>query len=114
MLVGLPIVMHGGWPVLLMGVASIVAAWAYMGGPRPIAYTPFGELTVFVFFGLIAAVGSYYIQTGTLSPSAWLAGCAIGAIAAAQYIRKMRRAIALLRNVPSMRMRGVSTSARGR
>jgi len=83
MLVGLPIVMHGGWPVLLMGVASIVAAWAYMGGPRPIAYTPFGELTVFVFFGLIAAVGSYYIQTGTLSPSAWLAGCAIGAIAAA-------------------------------
>ena len=83
MLVGLPIVMHGGWPVLLMGVASIVAAWAYMGGPRPIAYTPFGELTVFVFFGLIAAVGSYYIQTGALSPSAWLAGCAIGAIAAA-------------------------------
>jgi 1,4-dihydroxy-2-naphthoate octaprenyltransferase len=82
-LVGLPIVFHGGWPVLLMGVASIVAAWAYMGGPRPIAYTPFGELTVFVFFGLIAAVGSYYIQTGTLSPSAWLAGCAIGSIAAA-------------------------------
>jgi 1,4-dihydroxy-2-naphthoate polyprenyltransferase len=83
MLVGLPIVVHGGWPVLLMGVASIVAAWAYMGGPRPIAYTPFGELTVFVFFGLIAAVGSYYIQTGTLSPGAWLAGCAIGSIAAA-------------------------------
>jgi 1,4-dihydroxy-2-naphthoate octaprenyltransferase len=73
MLVGLPIVLHGGWPVLLMGVTSIIAAWAYMGGPRPIAYTPFGELTVFVFFGLIAAVGSYYIQTGTLAPSAWLA-----------------------------------------
>lgn len=82
-LVGLPIVMHGGWPVLLMGVTSIVAAWAYMGGPRPIAYTPFGELTVFVFFGLIAAVGSYFIQTFTLSPSAWLAGSAIGLIAAA-------------------------------
>lgn len=82
-LVGLPIVAHGGWPVLLMGVTSIIAAWAYMGGPRPIAYTPFGEVTVFVFFGLIAAVGSYYIQTGDLSPSAWLAGCAIGGIAAA-------------------------------
>ncbi|MGB2817771.1 MAG: 1,4-dihydroxy-2-naphthoate octaprenyltransferase [Burkholderiaceae bacterium] len=82
-LVGLPIVLHGGWPVLLMGLTSIIAAWAYMGGPRPIAYTPFGELTVFVFFGLIAAVGSYYIQTGSLGPSAWLTGCAIGLIAAA-------------------------------
>ena len=71
------------WPVLLMGVASIIAAWAYMGGPRPIAYTPFGELTVFVFFGLIAAVGSYYIQTGTLGTSAWVTGSAIGLIAAA-------------------------------
>jgi 1,4-dihydroxy-2-naphthoate octaprenyltransferase len=82
-LTGLPLVLHGGWPVLLMGLASIVAAWGYMGGPRPIAYTPFGELTVFVFFGLIAAVGSYYLQTGGLAPSAWLAGCAIGLIAAA-------------------------------
>jgi 1,4-dihydroxy-2-naphthoate octaprenyltransferase len=54
-----------------------------MGGPRPIAYTPFGELTVFVFFGLIAAVGSYYIQTGTLGTSAWVTGSAIGLIAAA-------------------------------
>jgi 1,4-dihydroxy-2-naphthoate octaprenyltransferase len=82
-LAGLPLVLHGGWPVLLMGLASMIAAWAYMGGPRPIAYTPFGELTVFVFFGLIAAVGSYYIQTGTLTPSAWIAGGAIGLIAAA-------------------------------
>ena len=81
--VGLPLVVHGGWPVLLMGVASIVAALAYMGGPRPIAYTPLGELTVFVFFGLIAAVGSYYLQTGEVSRSAWLAGSSIGLIAAA-------------------------------
>lgn len=83
MLVGLPLVMHGGWPVMLMGVASIVAALAYMGGPRPIAYTPLGELTVFVFFGLIAAVGSYYLQTGEVTRSAWLAGASIGLIAAA-------------------------------
>jgi 1,4-dihydroxy-2-naphthoate octaprenyltransferase len=82
-LVGLPLVIHGGWPVLLMGVASIFAAWSYMGGPRPIAYTPLGELTVFVFFGLIAAAGSYYLQTGAWAPSAWVAGTAIGLIAAA-------------------------------
>jgi 1,4-dihydroxy-2-naphthoate octaprenyltransferase len=81
-LAGLPLVVHGGWPVLLMGLTSMFAAWGYMGGPRPIAYTPFGELTVFVFFGLVAAVGSYYIQTGTLAPSAWLAGASIGLIAA--------------------------------
>lgn len=83
MLVGLPLVVHSGWPVLLMGIASIVAALAYMGGPRPIAYTPYGELTVFVFFGLIAAVGSYFLQTGEVTRSAWLAGAAIGLIAAA-------------------------------
>jgi 1,4-dihydroxy-2-naphthoate octaprenyltransferase len=82
-LVGLPLVVHGGWPVLLMGVASIVAALAYMGGPRPIAYTPLGELTVFVFFGLIAAVGSYYLQTAEVTRSAWMAGASIGLIAAA-------------------------------
>lgn len=80
---GVPLVLHGGWLILLMGVTSIVAAWAYMGGPRPIAYTPYGELTVFVFFGLIAAVGSYYLQTGDLAPGAWVAGCSIGLIAAA-------------------------------
>lgn len=83
LLVGLPLVVHSGWPVLLMGIASIIAALAYMGGPRPIAYTPYGELTVFVFFGLIAAVGSYYLQTGAATRSAWLAGAAIGLIAAA-------------------------------
>lgn len=83
LLIGVPLVLHGGWPVLLMGLASIIAAWGYMGGPRPIAYTPLGELTVFVFFGLIAAVGSYYLQTGAMAPSAWAAGCAIGLIAAA-------------------------------
>jgi len=83
LLVGLPLVVHSGWPVLLMGIASIIAALAYMGGPRPIAYTPYGELTVFVFFGLIAAVGSYFLQTGVVTRSAWLAGAAIGLIAAA-------------------------------
>jgi 1,4-dihydroxy-2-naphthoate octaprenyltransferase len=83
MLVGVPLVLHGGWPVLLMGVASVIAAWGYMGGPRPIAYSPLGEATVFVFFGLIAAVGSYYLQTGAMAPTAWAAGCAIGLIAAA-------------------------------
>ena len=83
LVIGLPLVLHGGWPVLAMGLASIVAAWSYMGGPRPIAYTPLGESTVFVFFGLIATAGSYYLQTDSLGPTAWIAGAAIGFIAAA-------------------------------
>jgi 1,4-dihydroxy-2-naphthoate polyprenyltransferase len=69
---------------MLMGLASILAALAYMGGPRPIAYTPLGELTVLVFFGFIAVVGTDYALTGTASdPALWLAGAALGGIAAA-------------------------------
>lgn len=83
LMVGLPIVMRSGWPAALMGIASIMAALGYMGGPRPIAFTPVGELTVFVFFGLTAVVGSYYVQTGAVSVAATLGAIGIGALAAA-------------------------------
>ena len=85
--VGLPRATANGW--LSVGAvkraiaAAIVAAWAYMGGPRPIAYTPFGEFTVFVFFGLVAVGGTYYVQAGTIVIEALLTGAAIGAVAAA-------------------------------
>jgi 1,4-dihydroxy-2-naphthoate octaprenyltransferase len=81
--VALPLVLRGGWPIVLIGLASTLAAYGYMGGPRPIAYTPFGELTVFVFFGLTAVCGSYYVQAGEVGAAAWLAGIAIGSHAAA-------------------------------
>ncbi len=81
--VGAPIIARAGWPAALMGGASILAAIGYMGGPRPIAFTPLGELTVFVFFGLVAVMGSYYVQTGGLSLGAVLAALAVGALAAA-------------------------------
>ena len=60
---GLLLVLQRGWPVLAIGAASLLAALAYMGGPRPIAYTPFGELTVFVFFGLVAVMGTDWMLT---------------------------------------------------
>lgn len=82
-LIGLPLVMRGGLPVLALGAASILAALSYMGGPRPIAYTPLGELTVFVFFGLAAVAGSHYVFTGGVGTLAWLAAVAVGAHAAA-------------------------------
>ncbi len=75
------LVYFGGWGFALIGIASIIAAYAYMGGPKPIAYTPFGELTVLIFFGLTAVCGSYYLQALTLSANAVLLGFALGAIA---------------------------------
>lgn len=83
-LIGLPLVIERGLPVLAIGLASILAAYAYMGGPKPIAYTPFGELTVMVFFGLVAMVGTDYALTGSAQdPVIWLAGAALGGIATA-------------------------------
>ena len=72
-----------GWPVLAIGVASLAAALAYMGGPRPIAYTPLGELTVFVFFGVVAVPGTEWVLTGGIGLPSLIAGAAIGSLAAA-------------------------------
>jgi 1,4-dihydroxy-2-naphthoate octaprenyltransferase len=80
---GLLLVIWRGWPVLLIGVASLAAALAYMGGPRPIAYTPLGELTVFVFFGLVAVMGTDWLLTGGVSVVSALAAGAIGSLSAA-------------------------------
>lgn len=81
--VALPLMIRGGWPIVLTSVTSTLAAYGYMGGPRPLAYTPFGELTVFVFFGLVAVCGTYYVQAGGIVAAAWISGIAIGAHAAA-------------------------------
>ncbi|MDO5530425.1 1,4-dihydroxy-2-naphthoate octaprenyltransferase [Sutterella sp.] len=75
------LIYFGGWVFALVGLASVLAAYCYMGGPKPIAYTPFGELLVLVFFGLTAVCGTYYLQTGTLSAAAVLLGAGLGAIA---------------------------------
>ena len=94
LLLGLPLVLLRGLPVLLMGVASIVAALAYMGGPRPIAYTPIGELTVFVFFGLVAVGGTEFALTGSATPATWLAAMAMGGLASAALALNNHRDIA--------------------
>jgi 1,4-dihydroxy-2-naphthoate octaprenyltransferase len=82
-IIALPLMIRGGWPIVLTSVSSTIAAWAYMGGPRPIAYTPWGEAVVFVFFGLVAVLGAYFVQTGSIVPAAWVAAAAIGLHAAA-------------------------------
>jgi 1,4-dihydroxy-2-naphthoate octaprenyltransferase len=54
------------WWLILVGVVSIAAGWFYTGGPRPYGYAGYGEVFVFVFFGLVATVGSAFVQTGRL------------------------------------------------
>jgi 1,4-dihydroxy-2-naphthoate octaprenyltransferase len=80
---GLLLVAYRGWPVLLIGSISLLAALAYMGGPKPIAYTPFGELTVFLFFGIVAVIGTDWVLTGGGGFVTVLAAAAIGCLAAA-------------------------------
>lgn len=80
---GIYLVAHGGWPIVAIGLASLAAGWSYTSGPRPIAYGPLGEIFVFVFFGLVAVGGSYYLQTLSLSAPALLAAALVGLHAAA-------------------------------
>src|SRR5207302_6053894 len=53
-LCGIPLIVRGGWPILVIGVVSIIAAYAYTGGPFPLAYHGLGELFVLIFFGFVA------------------------------------------------------------
>ena len=80
-LFGIPLILHGGWPLLVIGVSSIVAAYAYTGGPYPLAYHGLGELFVLVFFGLVAVGGTYFVLTLRYSAAAALAGIAAGSLA---------------------------------
>ena len=80
---GIYLVGVGGWPILAVGLAALAAGWAYSGGPRPISHTPFGEVCVLTFFGVVAVVGSYWLQAGRLALPALLGGAAVGSIAAA-------------------------------
>jgi 1,4-dihydroxy-2-naphthoate octaprenyltransferase len=82
-LLGLLLVLRGGWPIFALGVAAIAAGYAYTSGPRPIAYRPYGELYVLVFFGIAAVAGTYYLQTLSLAGQAITLGLALGLPAAA-------------------------------
>jgi 1,4-dihydroxy-2-naphthoate octaprenyltransferase len=82
-LVGLYLVAVGGWPILLIGVAAIAAALAYTGGPFPFGYYGLGEFFVFLFFGVAAVCGTYYVQTLTLTSAVVTASFAVGALVTA-------------------------------
>jgi 1,4-dihydroxy-2-naphthoate polyprenyltransferase len=71
--IGLYLISVGGWPILVVGVAAIVASVAYSGGPFPLSANGLGDLFVFIFFGLAAVVGTYYVQALAVTPLVWLA-----------------------------------------
>ena len=61
----------GGWPIIIIGIAAIISAIAYTGGPFPLGYYGLGDVFVFIFFGLASVAGTYYVQAGSVSPAAW-------------------------------------------
>lgn len=71
------------WWLLLVGALAITAAWFYTGGRRPYGYAGFGEIAVFLFFGVAATAGTSYVIAGTVTAEGWLCSVAIGCIAAA-------------------------------
>lgn len=83
LLIGLYLIDIGGWPIAAIGVASLICAVAYTGGPLPLAYVGLGDVFVFVFFGLAAVGGTCFVQLLHVPPSAWFAGAAIGLLATA-------------------------------
>lgn len=78
LLPGFYLAARGGWPVAVIGAASIIAALAYSGGPYPLASHALGELFVFIFFGLVAVCGTYYVQALRLTPLAPVMGAMVG------------------------------------
>jgi len=79
--VGLTLLNFGGWPLLVIGVSSIVCGIAYTGGPYPLGYNGLGDLFVFIFFGLVAVCATYFVQAGEVNSSAIICAVGIGLLA---------------------------------
>jgi len=91
--------------LILVGIISVLAAWGYTGGKRPYGYLGFGEFSVFVFFGLVATIGSYYVQTQQVNWQIVLLSSPIGSLSCAILV------INNLRDRPLDEMAGKQTLA---
>lgn len=76
--IGIYLFIIAGWPILIIGIFSILAALAYTGGPFPLGYYGLGDLAVFIFFGPVAVCGTYYVQAGAVSSAAVWASIPMG------------------------------------
>jgi 1,4-dihydroxy-2-naphthoate octaprenyltransferase len=82
-LTGLTLAAATSWWVLLVGALAINAAWGYTGGAKPYGYVGLGEISVFIFFGIVATVGSYYVQTEELNLQIFIVAIPMGSLACA-------------------------------
>ncbi|MFY9807592.1 MAG: 1,4-dihydroxy-2-naphthoate polyprenyltransferase [Pseudonocardiaceae bacterium] len=87
------IALAGQWWLLAVGVACIAAAWYYTGGARPYGYSGLGELAVFLFFGLVAVLGTQYVVSGRITLTGGVAAVAVGAMSAAVLVANNLRDI---------------------
>lgn len=104
-LLGLYLIWQAGWPVLVIGLASILAALAYTGGPYPLGYNGLGELFVFLFFGVVAVCGTYFVQAWAVSTLAIWASIPVGLLVTAILV------INNLRDIETDRVAGKRTLA---
>jgi 1,4-dihydroxy-2-naphthoate polyprenyltransferase len=104
-LAGLALAAATTWWLIPLGAVAMLALWLYSGGPRPYAELGLGELIVFVFFGLMATVGSTYVQTEAIPRSAWWCGGAMGMLAVAILVANN------LRDIPTDALAGKRTLA---
>lgn len=88
------VVLTSTWWMLAVGAVAIVATWFYTGGRRPYGYAGLGEVMVFIFFGLVATLGTTYVQTGSFSQESLLGGIGIGLISCAVLVVNNIRDIA--------------------
>ena len=104
-LVGLYLALHAGWPVVWIGLASILAAIAYTGGPIPFGYFGLGDLVVFLFFGPLATCGTYFVQAGRVSTLAAWSSIPVGLLVTAILV------VNNLRDIETDRLAGKRTLA---
>ncbi|MGC5025498.1 1,4-dihydroxy-2-naphthoate polyprenyltransferase [Tsukamurella sp. DT100] len=91
--------------LILVGLACVAGAWFYTGGKKPYGYLGFGEIAVFVFFGLVAVLGTEFVQAGRVDASGVLAACAVGSYSSAVLVANN------LRDIPTDRESGKITLA---
>ncbi len=99
------VVASGLWWLVLVGAACVAGAWFYTGGSRPYGYAGFGEIAVFVFFGLTAVLGTQYVQSGRISGTGITVAAAVGAFSSAVLVANN------LRDIPTDRTAGKRTLA---
>lgn len=102
---GLVLASVTSWWLLLIGAAAIAAAWFYTGGANPYGYRALGEISVFVFFGVVAVVGTTYVQAERLPWTAWAASIPVGLLACALLVANN------LRDIPTDQETGKRTLA---